>query len=363
MTLSDYSVGRDNNFNALRVIAALSVLVTHSFALATGSPATEPLRGEIGMTMGAIAVDVFFVTSGFLVTSSLLGSRSLLEFACARILRIYPALIVMVSMTVFALGALFTSLPIPSYFSSPQTYLYLVKCSTLILNIEYQLPGVFDSNPFKSGVNGSLWTMPYEIRMYAMIAILWLALRMNGERRLFAFKLIVVTSTLLAGGGLVYMHLDQQPESNFLRLFFMFFAGASFYVLRERVRMSHWAFVVLLCGLALSFGDKTLFFIWYAPSLGYLVLYLAYIPSGFIRSYNRIGDYSYGIYIYAFPVQQTVAALVPNVSIHEMILLAGGLTTLMAMLSWHLIEKRFLALKPTCAARADRMFSRDRNSL
>ena len=76
MHLSDFTAGRDNNFNLIRMAAALAVLVSHAFALAIGKSAAEPFQALLGMTMGSIAVDVFFLTSGFLVTASLLSRES-----------------------------------------------------------------------------------------------------------------------------------------------------------------------------------------------------------------------------------------------------------------------------------------------
>jgi peptidoglycan/LPS O-acetylase OafA/YrhL len=199
MKLSNYSQGRDNNFNLIRIVAALAVLVTHSFAVAIGTGDAEPFRGSLGMTMGSIAVDVFFITSGFLVTSSLLNRQSTIEFIWARAVRIFPALLVMLFLTVFVFGVLFTSLPISTYLSLPKTYIYLVKCGTLFMGVDYTLPGVFASNPYKSVVNGSLWTMPYEVCMYAILALVWFALRKSPKLRLTAFKTIVVTFALVAG--------------------------------------------------------------------------------------------------------------------------------------------------------------------
>ena len=177
MTLSNYTQGRDNNFNLIRIMAALAVLVTHSFALAIGTGAAEPFRDSLGMTMGTIAVDIFFVTSGFLVTGSLLTRHSALEFLWARTLRVFPALLVMLLLTVFGLGPLVTSWPLSAYLTDAGTYGYLLKCATLVSGVQYNLPGVFADNPFKSAVNGSLWSLPYEIRMYAIVVMVWLVFR------------------------------------------------------------------------------------------------------------------------------------------------------------------------------------------
>jgi peptidoglycan/LPS O-acetylase OafA/YrhL len=120
--LAELARGTDNNFNLLRMGAALAVLITHSFALAIGTGDAEPLRGSLGMTLGSISVDIFFITSGFLVTGSLLTRQNLIEFIWARVLRIFPALIAMLGLTVFGLGCFFTSLPLSSYLADTKTF-------------------------------------------------------------------------------------------------------------------------------------------------------------------------------------------------------------------------------------------------
>ena len=352
MKLSHYTQGRENNFNLIRIVAAFAVLVTHSFALAIGTADAEPFQGTLGMTLGSIAVDVFFITSGFLVTSSLLNRQSIIEFIWARALRIFPALLIMLLLTVFLLGVLFTTLPIPTYLSSSETYIYLAKCATLFTGVALHLPAVFDSNPYKSAVNGSLWTMPHEVRMYAVLATLvWFALRIIPNLRLIGFKVIVVTFALMAGiyilAGHLYFHFES-PEnsiSRFAKLFFMFFVGATFYILRGYIALSRWLFWLLAIGLALATINKHAFFVVYIFSSAYILFYLAYVPYGLIRKYNQLGDYSYGIYIYAFPVQQSVAALLPGVSVRQMILISTIFTITLAILSWHILERRALKLK------------------
>lgn len=343
MKLSHFTQGRDNNFNLIRIVAAFAVLITHSFALAIG---TEPFRESLGMTLGSIAVDVFFITSGFLVTASLLTRQSAIEFIWARVLRIFPALLIMLLLTVFGLGVFFTSSSLPSYLADSKTYIYLVKCSILITGVAYDLPGVFDDNPFGNAVNGSLWTMPYEIRMYAILTIIWVALRIKKRIRLRAFELAIVTGAVVAGAVVVARHFYLPTKGEFARLFFMFFLGAAFYVLKERITISRrifWLSVIAL--MSSTMANKHAFFIVYTLTIAYILFYIAYIPSGFIRKYNHVGDYSYGVYIYAFPIQQSVAALAPGVSVLSMIFISAIVTLLLAALSWHLLEQRALGLK------------------
>ena len=346
MKLSNYSQGRDNNFNLIRIIAALAVLVTHSFALAIGTADAEPFRDSLGMTLGSVAVDVFFITSGFLVTASLLNRQSTIEFIWARALRIFPALIVMLFLTVFVLGVVFTALPTLTYLSSPEIYIYFGKCVTLISGVGYILPGVFDDNPYKHAVNGSLWTMPWEIRMYAILAVSWLALRVTSKFRLALFQRLIVVLAFVFGVGVFFTHFYATSiRHHQAMLFFMFFLGASFYVLREKILLSRWGFFFCMISLGLATFHEHVFFIVYVIVIAYVLFYLAYVPSGFIRKYNQLGDYSYGIYIYAFPVQQSVAHLMPGVSVLQMVLVSAAATSLLAIFSWHLLEQRALRYK------------------
>lgn len=303
MKLSGYTQGRDNNFNFIRIVAALAVLVTHSFALAIGTADAEPFRESLGMTMGSIAVDVFFITSGFLVTSSLLNRQSTIEFIWARALRIFPALLVMLFLTVFVLGVLVTTLPLTTYLSLPETYIYLTKCATLFMGVSFNLPGVFDDNPYKSAVNGSLWTMPYEVRMYAILAFVWFSLRITPKLRLTAFQVVIVTFALAAGSYILSGQFYPHSASPFVKLFFMFFVGATFYVLREYIVLSRWLFWFFVICLFVATINKHGFFAVYMFTIAYILFYLAYVPSGHIRRYNQLGDYSYHMVFTSMPSQ------------------------------------------------------------
>lgn len=346
MRLSNFTQGKDNNFNLIRMSAALAVLVTHSFALAIGTQDAEPFRQSLGMTMGAIAVDVFFVTSGFLVTASLLTRQNTIEFIWARALRIAPALLVMLVLTVFGLGIYFTSLRLSAYLTDSQTYIYFLKCATLITGVSYQLPGVFNDNPYKMAVNGSLWTLPYEIKMYAILAVVWVALRTTKHNRLRAAKVAILTGAGIAGSLVIAGHFYPLVKGEFTNLFFLFFSGAAFYVLKQNIILSRWIFWLFSIALLTSaLANKDVFFVVYKLTIAYVLLYIAYIPSGWIRKYNRLGDYSYGVYIYAFPVQQSVAALIPGVSVLSMVMISAATTIFLAVLSWHIIEQRALGLK------------------
>jgi peptidoglycan/LPS O-acetylase OafA/YrhL len=343
MKLSDYATGRDNNFNLVRFVAAFSVLYSHSYALVLGIGNFEPFVTRIGYTLAGIAVDVFFITSGFLVTASMLRLGAFKPFFRARALRIFPALVVMSLLLAFVLGPALTTLPMADYFTDSGTYRFVLKNSTILAGIKLKLPGVFETLPF-GDTNGSLWTLPFEVRCYVTVAVLWfLALRMRVPTRAFArLALGLAVLMLLAFWA---THDAGYKHWHTFRLFYMFFAGAAFWMLRDRIPMRH----SIAAGMALALAAGVVFpqaFFWVYPlTVAYLVLYVAYVPGGWIRGFNRLGDYSYGIYIYAFPVQQLLKSTMPAITPPQMIVAATALTLPLAMLSWHLVEKPMLARK------------------
>jgi peptidoglycan/LPS O-acetylase OafA/YrhL len=175
MRLSALSHGRDNNFNLIRILAAFAVLITHGFALSIGTGNAEPLRKSLGVTLGTIAVDVFFITSGFLITSSLMNRKHIIYFCWARFLRIFPALWLMLIITVCGIGSMLTTVHLHEYIFNNITYRYVAYCSTLFKGVVFNLPGLFHGNPYGNAVNGSLWTLPYEVKMYSYFVMMWIA--------------------------------------------------------------------------------------------------------------------------------------------------------------------------------------------
>lgn len=342
-TLGQVAHGRDNNFNLLRMLAAMAVLVSHSFPLVHGLGTPEPLN-RVGYSLGGVAVDVFFVTSGFLVTASLLRLERLPAFFRARALRIFPALLVMVPILVFLYGPVFTTLSLDDYFTHSKTWKFLAKNITLLAGFRRDLPGVFDHAPFPETVNGSLWTMPLEVRCYLAVALLWWALsRLRARRTGFAWVVLAATIAfwlmfqLALRGAADHWHA--------FRLFFMFFSGAALQVFRDRIPL-HGGLAAAMVALLLATAWMPSAFFWVYPLvLGYVVLYAAYVPGGALRGYNRLGDYSYGIYIYAFPIQQALVASVPGIGVPALMAWSAAMTLACAVASWHWIEKPALAFK------------------
>lgn len=346
--LSDYVGGRDNNFNLLRFMAAMMVLYSHSFALALGASGAEPWI-DWGVTPGSVAVDIFFVTSGFLVTGSLIARKDLCSFVKARALRIYPALLVVAALTIFGFGAYFTTLTFHDYLFDAETIKYALRNATLFAGCCGHLPHVFDDNPIAGAINGSLWTMPWEVRMYALLLGIGVIARVTHWRENVWKALIVIAAGAFSATYVINHYwpvVSFMKDDRALRLGMMFFVGATFFAFKERIHISHLSAYVSIALVALAMlAGEWLFLPVYTLLVGYVALHLAYLPSGGIRHFNRLGDYSYGVYIYAFPIQQSIVALEPGISGMRVFMIALPCVLLFSMLSWHFVEKKSLRLK------------------
>ena len=348
-TIGQRARGRDNNFNLVRLLAAGCVLVSHSWPL-SGTPG-EPLERFAGFSLGHFGVDIFFVVSGFLVTGSLFARRTLGAFVRARALRIFPALTVNAFGTALVIGPFVTALPLAAYFTSPLTWAYAVLNSTTWpWGVVWSLPGVFRGLPAGEAVNGALWSLPWELTMYAMLVVLGaLALRTRPWLGARGVKVVVLGIALLTtlGHGL---NEGADLSRAFrvvqgLRLVALFFTGASLQLLRDRVPLSGAAAAVAAAALVAALRWQGYALVAYPLLLSYVVLWVAIVPGGVLRAYNRLGDYSYGFYLWQFPIQQWVVLTHPGIT--QPLLLLGSLPAALAVAvaSWHLVESPALALK------------------
>jgi peptidoglycan/LPS O-acetylase OafA/YrhL len=341
-SIAEYAAGRDNNFNLLRFVAAGIVLLYHSYPIALGPGAKEPLHAILGFSSGEIAVNVFFVISGFLIARSFLQRRDLASFVRARIVRIFPGYFVAVLACVFGFGLAWTTLSASEFVTHGGTWRYLAKNSALLwIWLEHELPGVFEGLPFGRAVNGSLWTLPWEMWMYISVMV-------AGLTGLLSRRLLVTLGTL---GVFILWALDVHygiveliPLRHSLRFLSTFYLGTLVYLYREQIPLG-WKGLVASILVAGILYPTPLFHAAFHLVLPYWVFWCAYVPRGVIRRFNEIGDYSYGLYLYAFPVQQSVVALLPNITPWALSAIALPATLGCAFVSWHLIEKRALRWK------------------
>ena len=346
-------MNRSNNFDAVRILAALAVMVSHQYAL-TGRP--EPVvRGAD--TLGGLGVLVFFTISGYLVAQSWASDPNLWRFTARRLLRIWPGYAVALLLAMFVLGPAVSTLDWAAYLAHPHFERYL---QNFWFDLFDQLPLQFTGNAMPYAINGSLWTIPLELGCYAMLAALGLLGVLRAPRWLAAATGLGMAAFTLSGGtnGLLAEHFGVASTPVYLTWFGLyFFAGASLQRLgwlREplrRWRVAAWALGLGVASLLLT--NSAHLALWLALPAGVLAVGLSSWP--LLRAAGRFGDLSYGLYIYAFPVQQTMLWLTRGrLDPLASLLLAAGVTAVLAFLSWHLVEKWALGLKPRTPAAAPR---------
>jgi peptidoglycan/LPS O-acetylase OafA/YrhL len=297
------------SFDLIRLIAATMVVFSHSYPLA----GLAPLRLSGTEDFGSLGVSIFFVVSGHLVTGSYLRDPG--AYLVRRLLRIEPALIVSLAATVLLGAAISTA---PGYWTSPQTYLYVLR-NALLYPATYRLPGVFDANPVPHVVNGVLWTLRMEFTCYLFLMLV------RARRAAMLGAMVAAAAAYLTIRAVEPNWADQtSTRIAFLaaRYGFLFCAGSAL-----------WG-VKLPRPLWLGLGSAALF-----PLAGALALPTAVL--GLARPGKLPADLSYGVYIYAFPLQQLLAA-------HGRLNFwtAMAFTVPLAAASWFLVEKPVLRLKP-----------------
>lgn len=333
--LDDLLSTRANNFDIIRFTAALAVIFSHSFDLTTLYD-MEPVRrfSNGDSSIGEIAVAVFFVTSGFLITQAFNRAKSIGQFFQARVLRIYPALIVVTLLTVFVLGPILTTSPLSKYFLSLDTVKYLFNATSV--KISFHLPGVFNTNPFpRDAVNGSLWSLPYELLCYLLVAIIGAFFQKR-------FSLVAVL------GFVMLFFLPFMSLEKLLFFGFYFLCGAMFYQYRSNVLLNPMLFAIALSAFILNLGYNPYLIpnvIINGICLSYVVIFIAALNVPSLHHFAKYGDFSYGLYVWAFPVQQVLYARYPAMNNYTNFFFGSLITLVLAALSWHLIEKRALKLK------------------
>ena len=345
-SLGDLDRDRVNNFDFIRFVAASLVIFSHSY-LVTGTFSDEPLNHAVsflnlGLDFGSMSVYVFFTISGYLITKSVFRQKSLGRFVLARALRIFPALAFCSMVCALIAGPLVSTLPFFSYFSFLDVYRFGLGNATL-LDMQPYLPGVFERNAYPKYVNSPIWTLPGEILMYAVVFSI-------GAGKLFiqvphnigrVFPLVIVVCVYIFALQLTATYLQSAlPWIAFFVLGMLAFKFRYRIVLKRRYLALLWLAVIPYTLLQLPGFKATVF-----AALAYSVFVFAYHPRMQIGNFSKHGDFSYGLYIYAFPVQQTLIAFQPEMSALTNFWISYVLVFPLAVLSWHFIENPSLKLK------------------
>ena len=349
-TLFELDSLKTNNFDVIRFVAATLVIFSHAYA-ASGHPGEEPLSGATGFIgFGNVAVEIFFFVSGYLITASLMHRDNLLDFTESRVLRIFPALFICCAASAFLLGPLVSTLPLGEYLTHRQTWVYFLQNSSLV-NMQWFLPGVFEANALKGVVNGSLWTLPTEIMMYGVLLGLGIFSRPFNRYRSFASYRPALLTTLIAA-YLIYSFIKQTAQiadhtsADPTHLITFFLIGAIFYLNRRYVPMSTTLALVLWVALILARGTPASTTLYYV-AMSYSILAIAFDTSFKWPRFAKYGDFSYGLYLYGFPVKQAIMLVAGSMGSYALFLIAFPITLLLAWLSWRFVESPALARKGT----------------
>lgn len=356
-TVLNRNRGMGPGFDILRIALAVLIMIGHakwisgSESLGTQmptmidhalAPTTGVVQGWTGWTrpIKLALVPAFFALSGFLVTGSALRTQRVSTFLAHRGLRIFPALIVEVLLSAFVLGALLTTLPLNAYFEHPMMHRYLLN---MIGEVSFRLPGVFETNQATPMVNANLWTLPAELGCYLIITALMLTRILYNKYLVLAGAAIatIVLATLHFLYGISNASMYYQVHV----IVYYFILGMVFFHWRDHIPTKPLlAIPVAVAAYLLLMSDSFIYLA--APLLTWLTLWFGMIGVPRIKLLAS-GDYSYGVYLYGFPISQALIATVPSFYGHSVLFILAtlALTCVFAAFSWHVVEKNVLQLK------------------
>lgn len=323
---------KKNNFDTLRLLFATLVIYSHSFPVTRGSNITEPLYRFTGgqVTFGMASVWSFFIISGFLITQSWVRSPNAFRFLRRRISRIFPG---------FVVATLLCAVIVHPIASPDKLSVLSYVRSTLHLQM-FVDNNAFAHNPSPGLINASLWSISVEFWFYIVVLVLGLIGILRKR-----FVVLGILATILPIQILIDLHHIDYGTKTFdiFMLFPLFLAGSLAYLFSKeisfRLRYAVLATLILFGSLHVPHATIITF-----PILGaYLVMWLAYLPALNHLHLGRWGDFSYGTYLYAYPIQQLLALYyLPWLNPLRLFLIAAPLSILAGILSWHLVEKHFL---------------------
>ncbi|WP_236728694.1 acyltransferase family protein [Methylobacterium sp. WSM2598] len=331
---------RPRGFDLLRTSLSICIILWHSVATSYGLVVEESLYHSPLKILVWFLVPAFFALSGFLVAGSVVRN-DLLSFAVLRVIRIFPALTAEVVISALILGPLFTVLTLRGYFTDKTFYVYLLN---VFGDVHFTLPGVFNDLPVPNLVNAQLWTIPHELECYVAIsiaAVIGLTQRPRLFLGAFAAFLVLLIMRDHNGGSLASA---AQPPGRMLVLCFMF--GVALYLNKEVIAHSTLLFLICtglyaFCVLQSSRVAEDLASVF----VSYVTIYIGLLDFRG-KWLTRAADYSYGLYLYGFPVQQAVTQLMPGHRVWYLnFVLSLCVTSVFAAISWHGLESKVMLRK------------------
>ena len=330
-----------NNLNILRLIFASTVIISHSFPLTNNDEIFQTITKR-QIDLGGLSVEIFFIISGYLIYKSLNFSKSILSYIWKRLLRIFPAVIVMLIFTMLILIIISNSTTI---LLQKDYYTYFFNNLSLY-RVQFYIKGIFENNPYPKSINGSIWTLSYEFSMYLFLIPLHGIKNKKYSLALILlffilFSFLHVYKPLLFNNLFNYINLNSEQ---FYRLSKFFLAGSLLtFVDLDKIKSNRNIIILILfLLLSLYFNIYTYTSILILP---FLVLIIGFSYNKTLWNFTeKIGDLSYGIYIYGFLVQQTLMNYF-ELNPLELMIYALIISSIFAYMSWHLIEEKAMKYK------------------
>jgi len=337
--------GHDNFFTPLRLIFASLVVFGHSFGVALRDSSLEP-HILYHYTFSYLAVNLFFIASGFLVTKSMVYRGDTPSFISARALRIFPALFVHVIFVMIIIGPLATKTPLAEFFSDPDWYLQPLKVLTFF-ETNMVMPGMFQSNAEDLG-SAALWTLRYEVLAY-IGTLLVFSFGMLRKKWMVLLQFVLPSLAWMLGD--YYGLFTELPATieNLVRFGIAYGLGASIYAYRDRLTFS-WVALGVIVVASYVFRETRAVEVLVTTLLAWIVFRFAYMKMPSLDWTKRLPDVSYGIYIYHWCILQLLFYWMPHLGVLELFALTFPITVGLAALSWYIIEKPALRSKTQFAS-------------
>ncbi|MGB5855868.1 MAG: acyltransferase [Oceanisphaera sp.] len=314
-------------FSIFRLVASFMVLFAHAYHIY--GIGVDPLTPVLGIYTGKLAVYIFFSISGFFIVRSAM-KRDFYQYVISRVLRIYPALIVCNVITVAFIIPIAMGLDWYSFLLSQEAQAY-VKINSLLDTLKFTISGVFENNPDQA-INGSLWTLPVEIRAYIIALLLVMVGATNDKSRYNA--LLFVSILVHLNYPSFFVSIFPIPGAVTLMLYFFF--GGALYINRRYILIS--PLLLVLAAALIGFFKDALSPVLLSALIVYLVVSSGYVIRRFINLELR-SDYSYGCYLYAYPLSQLAYNFMSEYRFSYYLMFVVIVTFVFSFASWHLLEK------------------------
>ena len=340
---------RENNFNIIRLLAAFMVISGHmGHIMGTGRPV---LMGQEVHTLG---VKIFFLIGGYLITKSYESDHSIVKYAIKRFFRIWPPLVVSVLITALFIAPFFSTYSISDYYKDPLLVYHCVR--NIMLYPIFALPGVYTNNPLPNTVNGSLWSLPVEVMMYVWVPIIVLIVFGKKEKINFILMLFITAiSCVMQIMHVLYfqnVHLiiygSDLAQAMDLIPFYLIGMLFTFKYLKKYLNIQVAVLLLIICSsITVPFEYGYLLTYTVFP---YIVFSIAFAKNPFFGSKipTRKWEISYGLFLFGFPIQQSVESLVieNNIQLDFIVelLISLSLTVVLAFLLHNFIEENVVRL-------------------